>query len=66
MYPKDGCGTCSTTTAWAYISSTPSLSAVAGLIKTIGLDTALMGPFTGTLALPTNEVSSALGSRATT
>ncbi|WIA15851.1 hypothetical protein OEZ85_012605 [Tetradesmus obliquus] len=53
--PKDGCSACSTTTAWAYISSTPSLSAVAGLIKAIGLDAALMGPFTGTLVLPTNE-----------
>jgi hypothetical protein len=43
-------------TAWAYISSQPSLSAVAGLLRTVGLDTALSGPFPNTLLLPTNEV----------
>ncbi|WIA15850.1 hypothetical protein OEZ85_012604 [Tetradesmus obliquus] len=59
VYPKGGCSACSATTAWDYISSTPSLSAVAGLIKAIGLDKALMGPFTGTLALPTNEAVAA-------
>jgi hypothetical protein len=51
--PK-GCSGCPT--AWAYISSQASLSAVAGLLQTIGLDAALNGSFTGTLVLPTNDV----------
>jgi hypothetical protein len=54
--PK-GCSGCPT--AWAYISSQASLSAVAGLLQTIGLDAALNGSFTGTLVLPTNDVRAA-------
>jgi hypothetical protein len=57
VYPPKDCG-CSIT-AWAYITSQPSLSAVAGLLQTIGLDKALQGPFTGTLVLPTNDVRAA-------
>jgi hypothetical protein len=51
--PK-GCSNCPT--AWAYISSQPSLTAVAGMLKTVGLDTARSGLFGSTLVLPTNEV----------
>jgi hypothetical protein len=52
--PPKGCSGCPI--AWAYISSQASLSAVAGLLQTVGLDGALSGPFTGTLVLPTNDV----------
>ncbi|WIA21998.1 hypothetical protein OEZ85_004352 [Tetradesmus obliquus] len=57
VQPPKGCRGCPT--AWAYISSTPGLSAVAGLLKAIGLDAALAGPFNGTLALPTNDAVAA-------
>jgi hypothetical protein len=55
VQPK-GCSS-SCPTAWAYITSQPSLSAIAGLLKTAGLDTALSGPFPNTFLLPTNEVT---------
>lgn len=47
----------SDTTAWDYITSNPDLSSIAGVLKQLGLDAKLKGPFTGTLLLPTNDVS---------
>lgn len=45
--------------AWAWISQQPQLSSIAGILTLIGADKQLSGPFTGTLLLPTNEVSCA-------
>jgi hypothetical protein len=45
-------------TAWAWISQQPQLSSIAGILTLLGADQQLSGNFTGTLLLPTNEVSS--------
>jgi hypothetical protein len=43
--------------AWTWITERPQLSSIADILTLIGADQQLRGPFTGTMLLPTNEVS---------